>query len=150
MWGKKTAPWNSWNMKNTASPLDCDDLFNLFTCLFPLLNWKLCSGVLLMAIHWPPLADHQIPGTQEPLQMFQCNSSMQNWEPLDFKVPKVEGREKKGKNKKLSMVYQQQNHAHLWDAVTITLPMPSLCNIKVHHVRPSVKIPTTQKWKLPL
>lgn len=82
--------------------------------------------------------------------MFQCNSSRQNWEPLDFKVPKVEGREKKGKNKKPSMVYQQQNHAHLWDVVTITLPMPSLCNIKAHHVRPSMNIPTTQKWKLPL
>lgn len=60
---------------------------------------------------------------------------MQNWEHLDFWEHKVEGREKKGKNEKPHMVYQQQ--VHLWEAVRITLPTPSLCNVKGYSLRNS-------------
>lgn len=47
------------------------------------------------------------------------SSSMQNWEHLDFKMPKVERREKKGKKEKPCMAYQQQ--AGLWDVLRIAL-----------------------------
>lgn len=73
---------------------------------------------------------------------------MQNWEHLDFWEHKVEGREKKEKNEKPHMVYQQQ--VHFWEAVRITLPTPSLCNVKGYSLRNSESIPTTQKIKLPL
>lgn len=70
---------------------------------------------------------------------------MQKRKHLDFKVPKVAGRELKGKNEKPSVVHLQQTR--LWVAIQVTLPIPSLSNLQGYHLWCSEGIPATHKVK---